>query len=318
MAVCTLANVQDAARGVLNDTQVSTGEIFNNAKLQPFFARAYRDMFRVLMGAGTRVTHIVYVVLPANTTVLIPRVAPYYITDMAEPELVEQRLATNSIAITSTSAATPITITTTSPHGLGSNGLVVAGQIYGVQGTMESWGNWFATITGASTLTLNGSSAGVAGTGGYFYGQSTQQFTEVTPIDLPNQGIDGTPQQVIDCYLWANSQMNFRGANQDSELRITYYASGDPPSNTSTTIGIDDALDFLSIATAAHAAHSNGWYQMSESLREQAYGNTADDGRGGLLGKFLNIQVLAQQRGPVRRGQPFRSKRSKFGSYIFS
>lgn len=318
MAVCTLANVQDAARGVLNDTQVSSGEIFTNQKLQPFFARAYRDMFRVLMGAGTRVTHIVYVVLPANTTVLIPRAAPYYITDMAEPELVEQRPATNGIVLTDSSAATPIVVTTAFPHGLGSAGAVVAGQISGVVGTMDPWGNWFVTIRDANSFQLNGSMGGTAGTLGKFYPQSTQQFYEVPPIDLPNQGLDGVTQSVNDCYLWANSQMLFRGANQDTELRITYYASGDPPTNTSTTIGIDDCLDFLSVATASFAAHSNGWYQMSESLREQAYGRPEEDGRGGLLGKFLNIQVLALQRGPIRRGGPFRDKRSKFGNWIFS
>ncbi len=317
MAVCTVLDVNNGARAWLNDTQVSGGEIFTDSKLRPFYSRAYRDMYRNMMGSGSRVTHIVYAVLPAATTVLIPRAAPYYITDMAEPELVEQRPANNSIAIADTSATTPITCTTVAPHGLGGTGLVVAGQVTGVTLTMEPWGNWFATITSPTSFTLNGSMAGTVGLGGLFYAQSTQQFWPVAPIDLPNQGLDGNVQTVIDTYLWANSQFHFRGANTDTELRITYYASGDPPTANTTVINVDDCLDFLAVATASFAALSNGWASMAASLDEQAYGGPNEDRRGGLMGKFMNIQVLANQRGQQRRGLPFRDKRSKFGTYVF-
>ena len=316
MAICTLQNVFETARGHLHDTQVTGGETFQNSILQVQFNEPYRDMFRCLMGASKRVQRIVYVVLPANTTVLNPAAPPFLITDMAEPEMVEQRPATSAVAIASVDAGTPITVTTVAPHGFGGPGTIIAGQISGVSGTTAPWGNWFGTVTGASTFTLNGSmSDGTAGTGGSFYGASQQQFTEVLPIDLAQGGLDGTTSTCLDYYLWINEQMQFRGASGNVQLRITYYASGNPPTNSATNINIDDCLDFLATATAANAANSVGWWSMSDRLRERAYGDGGPQCTGGLLGKFLNIQVLALQRGPIRRQLPFRDKRSRFGNF---
>lgn len=317
MATCTLQQVYDDARGFLHDTQVSGGESFTNTVLQVSFGEPYRTLYNNLQGVSKRVQRIAYVVLPAYNSILIP--ANYGITDLSEPEMVEERPATTGIPLSTTSNATPIVVTSASPHGLGSTGAIVAGQVTGVAGTNASWGNWFATITGASAFTLNGSRTdGAGGTGGTFYGASTVQFSEVMPADLA-PAMDGQAQQYLGNYGWINEQLQFRGSVQNQQLRITYWASGDPPTSAGTNINIDNCRDFLAVATAANAARSVGWYQMADRLDLKAYTKSAGpmgEADGGLLGKFIAIQVMTMQRGPQRRALPFRDRRGKFGDFM--
>ncbi len=312
--VSTLQDVCDAARGALHDTQVAGGETWTNTLLQPHFNEAYRRLFTCLMGVSKRVQRVIYVNLPANTTVLIP--ANYNITDFGEPERIEERQAAAAVTITSTSNATPINVVATA-HGLGTTGQIVTGVVSGVASTTAPWGRWSATIVDANNFTLNGSRTdGTAGTGGTFTADSQLQWTEVLPLDLAIQGLDGTPQQFLGNYLWINEQLLFRGATGIQQLRITYWASGTPPTNANTVINIDNSIDFLATATAANAARSVGWAQMADALRFTAYGQSQDGCVSGQLGVFIQIQVAAQQRGPQRRRQPFRSRRPKYGSYV--
>lgn len=314
MATNTLQDVFDAARGYLHDTQVAGGETWQNSALQVHFAEPYRRLFSCLMGSSKRVQRIVYVNFPGSTTVLVPQ--NYAITDMSEPELIEERPATAAIAITNTGTATPIQVNAVA-HGLGSAGTMVEGTVSGVAGTTAPWGNWFVTIIDANNFTLNGSRTdGVAGTGGTFTVASTQRWCQVDPIDLAFQGLDGVPQQYLGSYLWINEQLQFRGAIGTQQLRITYWASGDPPTNANTTINIDNCIDFLALATAANAARANGWYPISDALMTRAYGATQDGCTGGALGAFIAIQVATLQRGPQRRRLPFRFRKSRFGDAV--
>lgn len=318
MANPTLQDVFDAARGYLHDTQVNGGEVFTNTALQQSFNQPYREMFSRLMGVSKRVQRITYVNLPPLTTILIP--SAYAINDFDEPEVIEERPAQNAIAIATTSNATPIVVATVSPHGLGSSGTQVEGTISGVSGTSGPLGLWFATIIDATSFSLNGSvTDGTAGTGGSFVPQSQQQYVEVLPIDLAEEGIDGLPGQYLGVYLWNSERLQFRGATGTQQLRITYWASGSPPTNANTVINIDNCIDFLACATAGNAARGVGWYQLADQLKEQAYGSPdAGQAAGGLLGQFVAIQVSTMQRGPQRRRAPFRPKRSRYGSYLIS
>lgn len=314
MARNTVNQVFDQVRGILSDTQVPSGEIFTNAYLPPHFAEPYRSMFARLAGASKRIQRVIGVVLPANTTALIPWT--YAITDLSDPEMVEERLAPNSIAISTTDTSTPIVVTTASPHGY-TIGSMNEGVVSGVNGTSAPWGNWFATATGANTMTLNGSASdGNAGTGGAFYPENNQQFTEVQPIDLTAAGLDGPPQGTLGSYLWINEMFQFRGCVNAVQLRITYYASGTPPTNPNFIIPIDNAIDFLATATAANAARSKNWDSKYETLRNQAYGDPSHPDEPSLLDLFWLSQVMSMQRGPARRQLPFRDKRFRFGSYM--
>ncbi len=315
MASCTLNDIFNDVRGFLSDTQVAGGEVFTNSYLPVHFAEPYRSMFKRLMGGSKRVQRVVYVVLPAYTTVLIP--STQAITDFYEPELIEERPAPSPIAIASTDTSTPINVTTSAPHGLGANGSQVLGQLSGVSGTFAPWGNWYALVTGATTFSLNGSASdGVAGTGGAFYVENNQEFVETTLIDQTAAGLDGAPQSTLGSVIWAQERLTFRGATQAIQLRITYNASGTPPTNPNYVITIDDCRDFLAVATAANAARSKGWMTMYGTFRDQAYGDPSHPDEVSLLDLFFNTQVLQAQQDSPRRLQPFRDKRSRFGSYV--
>lgn len=313
MATCTLQSVMDSARAYLSDTQVPGGEVFTNTVLQPSFEEAYRRAYRAMQGVSKRVQIVAYANLPANTTVLVP--SAFGMTDFAEPSVIEERPAQTPIAISTTSNTTPITVTTSAPHGLGAIGDVVEGTVGGVVSSTSPWGKWFATITDTSTFTLNGSVAGGStGSGGYWTTWSQLAFQPMLPVDLVGQGLDGVPQQYLGYYLWDNEQLQFRGASGVQQLRITYWASGSPPTLANQVIGIDDMRDFLACATAANAARSKGWYDIADMLKTTAYGaDQESDTMGGMLGDWIKIQVSTMQRGPQRRMLPFRGRRPRFG-----
>jgi hypothetical protein len=325
MANCSVQNILDDVRALLSDTQVVGGEVFTNNYLLgvtgsgtagsgSLFGEPYRTMFSKITGGSKRVQPNWLITVPANTTVVIP--ATYGILDFSEPEMLEERAAGSEIAIASTDTSTPINVTCSSPHGRGPNGSQVEGAISGVVGSYAPWGNWFATVTGATTFSLNGSgSDGVAGTGGAFWPSSQVPFTEVYPTDLVG-ALDGAPGACLGTYLWSNNRLQFRGATQAVQLRITYYASGSAPTNPSYVIPIDNCRDFLACATASAAARAKGWMQMSESLRNKAYGDPSHPEELALIDLFYMSQVLADQRGPQRRQLPFRNRRYRYGSYL--
>lgn len=317
MASPKLQEVFDQARVYLHDTQIAGGEIWQNAQLQIHFNEPYRRMFNCLMGVSKRVQRIVYANFGPNQTVLIPQ--NYGITDFAEPAMIEERPANTPIAIQVSSNTTPIIIQANG-HGLGAPGSIVEGVIGGVIGTTAPWGNWFVTVIDNNQFSLNGSATdGAAGAGGSFTTASQQQYVEVLPVDLAFQGLDGIPQQYLGNYLWINEQIQFRGSVGTQQLRITYWASGSPPTSANTTINIDNCIDFLACATAANAARANSWFQLADQLKFTAYGQAQEAaGNGGLLGEFVKIQVLTLQRGPQRRRLPFRDKRSRYGSAIIA
>lgn len=321
MAQCSVQNIFDDVRSLLHDTQVAGGELYTNNYLLTgyqsggvvgsgsLFGEPYRTMFGKLAGGSKRVQPNAYIVLPSNTTVIIP--STYNITDFAEPEMIEERPATAGITISSTDTSTPIKVTAPS-HGLTGQ---VEGTVSGVAGTAAPWGNWFATVIDGNTFSLNGSASdGVAGTGGAFYPSNTEPFTEVIPTRFAS-GLDGPPQGVLGNYLWSNGRLQFRGAVGPVQLRITYYASGSAPTNPNYTIWIDNCRDFLAHATAANAARSQGWDNVYQELRNKAYGDPTHPDEASLLDLFYMSQVLASQNDSSRQ-QPFRSHRYKFGSYL--
>ena len=314
MATVSLGQIYSDVRGLLSDTQITNGEIFPNSYFVSnanAFGEPYRSMFSKITGASKRVQRVVYIVLPPLTSVVIP--STYNIIDFAEPEMIEERPAPNAVTITGTDTSTPINVHAPG-HGL-SNG--TEGAVSAVAGTSSPWGNWFITVIDADHFTLNGSASdGVAGTGGSFYPASTQQFTELESIDLTVAGLDGQPNQVLGCYLWINEMLQFRGANTPVQLRITYYASGTAPTDPNYIINIDNCRDFLAVATAGNCAAAKQWFQMSDRLRRQAYGDPNYPETDGLLDLFYKGQILALQRGPARRQLPFRDRRSRYGSWI--
>ena len=319
MSTVTVGQIYADVRGLLNDVQIPGGEVFTNSYFinnPNAFGEPYRSLYARMIGGSKRVQRVVYVVLPAQTTVLIPET--YGIVDFSEPELIEERPAAGPpITVVSTSATTPIVVNAPA-HGLGTTGNVAPGQICNVLGTSAPWGNWYVTVIDADNFSLNGSMTdGIGGTGGFFFSQTQQPWSDVFPIDMAFEGLDGQPSQVLGNYLWINEQLQFRGASSAIQLRITYYASGTAPTNPNYVINIDNCEDFLAVATASNAAQAKGWYSMADKLRAQAYLGDPATSTPALIDLFFNSQVMASQRGPQRRQLPFRDRRSRFGSFIY-
>lgn len=300
----TFAAVCDLARAQLNDTDVSGGEIFTNSMLQLHREQAYRELYSAMSTMQVPdINRTVYWVVPAHTTRLSPQFQ-MGLNDFSEPVFVEERGNITVVNVTSTSNTAPIVVTTSLPHGLADNQNIT---IQGVTGTMAPWGRWYITVINNISFSLISSFGdGSIGAGGTAcYGQDP--FTEVVPL---LRTTDRAESDILYDYIWQDGMLLFRGASQVREIRITYRASGDPPSSTSVQLGLDDALNFLGTRTASLAAAQKQWIPTYERLARISCGPKMEpDGSGGQLRNFVNNMVVAMQRNQRQR-RSFRPRRN--------
>lgn len=311
--VNTLGEVLNTARAALQGGDTSPAYGLSNAVMQQFFNVAYPELWQIMAQVQTpRVRRDFFHYLPGYTTLFDPQAIG--ITDFGEPEWMEERGGVTAVDITGTSDATPIVVTTASPHGIGSN---VAVQIADVAGTTAPWGMWYSTLISPTTLSLNGSTApGAVGTGGKLM-FSSQRFQPMNPArDMP---LNSPINSCLGVWQWQDNALKFLGATEAVQMHITYWASAVPPTSVNTELSIDDCMAFLSTRVASLAAEARGWYEMSERLATRALGPSMQaDGSGGLLRGFLNIQVINMQRTEFRK-PPFRSNNAWNypGDYIY-
>ena len=309
----TLGAVFDTARSMLQggETTASTG--LSNAIMQQFFNVAYPELWQIMGQVQTaRVRRDFFHYLPAYTTYFDPQSVG--VTDFGEPEWMEERGGVTVVPISTTSNASPIVVTTTGAHGLASNTEI---QIAEVTGTAAPEGMWFGTVLSSTTLSLNGSvTDGSAGTGGSLMSTPDRFQPMSATRNIP---FNSPPSSFLRTWQWQDNALRFIGATQAIQLHVTYWASGVPPTNVNTTLGIDDCMAFLSTRVASLAARSRGWYQMAEELKVDALGpNKEPDGSGGLLRAWLNLQVINMQATEFRK-PPFRTNLAwNFpGDYIY-
>jgi hypothetical protein len=131
-------------------TQITDGT--GESVLSPDPPTSYKILVRTILPAGTRAPTIILSVIgqAAAWDATYPSLCSYTDTLMAGLLL---RLQTGANAITSTSNATPIQVTSTG-HGLVSGQTVV---ISGVTGSTTPNGTWTITRVDANNFTLNGS-----------------------------------------------------------------------------------------------------------------------------------------------------------------
>lgn len=310
MPVYTLQNVFDQARAILFDIQVAGGEVFTNTLLQPYFNESWRTVWSRLSGASRKVRKQTYILLPPYTTVCDP--TNYGVQDINSIVSMEEGDVNSMTGIVSTSATSPIVVTTAAPHGLGTNEHIY---IQDVSGTFAPWGDWFVFPLTSTTFSLIGSfTDGVAGAGGLVVTCGVQFQTMNSRIAMP----EGIPQTVLIDYLWQDGRLHFRGATTDRQLFIMYYSSGTPITVNTQLIGLDDSIDVVANLTAFSAADANGWENRAKNIYGKVYGGTAqgyDD--PGLMDLFIRRLALAEQSDETLRQLPYRPPRSRFGDYIF-
>lgn len=308
----TLQNVLDLARTLLNDNiAISTGEQWPNNLLIPHFAGPWRTAWAAIQDTSKVAQKIAYVILPANTTVMIPWAPPYNIPDFSEPHMMQQRLPGPTYPIVATDTSTPIKVQVSSTSPFNPLSEVI---VSGVSGSQAPLGLWYPTIVDGTHFSLNGSASdGNAGTGGEIITAGTQAWSPVYEADsLP----DVQPQQYIANFAWINQQLMFTPSVTNMALKITYWATGVPATNPNASLGMEDApVDFLATAMASNAARAQGLYTLSEKFFADAYGSEGKrDGSDGLLGAWIKVKSLEAQNVQHRR-LAFRPKKSRFGNF---
>lgn len=297
----TIQEIFDNSRALLQGGNTSSALGLGNAILQNFLNQAYTEMWQTMESVQVpRISREFYFLVPAYTSQVNPATAG--VTDMGEPQFMYERGGLTSVQIAETSNTTPVQVTTVGAHGLSSNADVTIGQVTGSQ---APWGRWFVTVLDSTTLTLNGSVAdGNAGIGGTLT-TSEQSFRNRPVAWLHEEEDRALGPQLFDC-LWEEGIFKFRGATEDAQIMVKYFANATLPANATTELAVAGADAFLAVRTASLAARSRGWYEMSSQLKQEALGASGDPNEpGGLLRSFLNIQVQGLARN-IYRKQPFR------------
>lgn len=307
----TVGQVLDLSRAKLGDEDI--GEAFGNDDLAPHLGTAYRTLIKSLdIGNTNLVTRRAYFVLPANTAAWAP--AQSGVDDFGSPEEDGVRMAeiaSQHTVIAVTLASDYADVQFSAAHGLSAGAQIC---LYGILGFRADRINDFWTVTtvpGADTVRLNGCVES---------GTYTSGGTGVVPsgeFGRPLQGLDDirnlSRTNAVGVYSWTGGLMRFAPQTTAKLLEVAYSLSGDPPKRESSTIYIDDSLDFLSTYTAYEAAKSIGATQAAGILLQSAVGSDNDeDSRGGHLGRLLNVAIQALNANVYQAGR-FRERRPRYG-----
>ncbi len=301
----TVAQVYTAARSVLGDTQTAAGEVFTDDILAPFLSYAYSELFKSLDNvASQRLRRTQYYNVPINTGFLAFSTAG--ISNMGELESIEERGSVTSWAISGAVAGSGVCTLTNAASTL------VTGQqaiVYGVGGLSDDVNSdWIVTVLSTTSTRLNGCAATGTYTSGGVLSYSSEEFNEVVPVTRITF-VDQTPQDVIGQYALQTGALRFRPCSGVRQLRITYWLSGDAPTATTASIGIDDSLPFLMYRIAGLAGESKGMADRAIGYNNRAIGPLYDSQGmiGGILGQMLDAQTRDLQRLPSseRRMGPY-------------
>lgn len=306
-----VSQVYTATRSVLGDDQLSAGQVFTDTILQPKYTAAYAELFRALQGSSNpRVNQEAYYNVPINTGYLDPATAG--ISSLGEITLIEERGSVTSWAISNVVAGSALATVTSAATTLATGQQAV---VYGVGGlTSDVNGIWTVTVNSSTSTQLNGCTATGTYTSGGTLSYSAEEFTEMTPqgrIDWTDQ----SPTAAFLVYAWERDIIRFPPASGIRQLRITYTLSGDAPTATTASTGIDDCLDYLMYRIAGLAAESKGMLTRAAIYNMRAVGPRWDSEGipGGLLAQLLASGVRNLQRLPPsqRRPPPFGYNRRK-------
>jgi len=307
MADTSVEQVLSLAQDFIGD---SNGEITQT--LLSYFGVAYSELRNLSLKINAPpIVREAFFVLPAYTNILFP--SQLGVSDFAQPQQLWERGAIEGIEVTSVTDGTPIEVTTASPVVLASNNQV---QLNGITGA-PSWinRNWFVTLTGANTFTLNGSyqiESGFGtitpGAGENWTAQTSQQkFIPMSTIDYRPPG--NTVTETLGSWWWEDNALNFKGATIPRQIWIEYIADDSAPEVGTIGLYQGRELQFLAMATAARFETSARQMPAGPAHMLAAYGPSGQaDGSGGLL-RDLIVPTLCQMQQLPRRSGYFRPRR---------
>lgn len=304
MADCSVADVLTKAMSILGDPD---GEI--TQEIVDDFGTSYLDHINLLNKiSAPEITRDMYFTVPANTGAI--SVATLGMDDFSQPQQLWERGNVATAAITGTTDGTPITVTFP--------GAVPPGpqiELQGIQG-VPSWVNrdWYITVTGAHTCTLNGSVlCGANGSGGTAQ-WSNEPFAKMQPSDSVPFAGPQLNQSVFGSWRWQDNWLYVPACSQPRQLWIQYTANSVPPA--SGVIGLCEGreLNSLAYSTGAYFAPKRGIAQGPQ-LAARAWGESGiPDGSGGLIRELIT-PILLQDQTVQRVSGLFRSRRFPVVTY---
>lgn len=123
---------------------------------------------------------------------------------------------------------------------------------------------------------------------------SSEDFMPVEIVDKLQQG---QSSDVLGEVVWRLDALYFIGATTERQLRITYYASGSPP--TSGSVGVDDSRNYFGARIASIVGPPKGHLVDARELRAEA-----DMYLRALVDPMLkNMQTVKVQQSPFRVGE---------------
>jgi hypothetical protein len=302
--------VYSAVRAHLSDDEIAAGQVFTDAKIQPFYKAAYSVLFRAMQNwQNPRVRREWFYNLPANTSVLAPATAG--ISNMGEIESIEERGIDSSFSVVNAVPGSGLLTITSDPHSFSTGDQVVVTGVGGISDDIN--GIWTITVSNGTTFTLNGCTATGTYTSGGVASKSAEEFSELDQKDRI-ESVEA-PSDELGEFAWMGDVIRFRPCSKQRQLRIVFTLSGNAPTSTTASVGIDDSLDFLAAYTAYLAALAKGKRTTAMAMKELSIGYPQDGGYGGLLGQFLEAGVLALQNQQWVR-PPFRDPRSNIPKII--
>ena len=298
-----VSEVYDATRSVLGDDQVAGGEVFTDGLLQPKYTAAYAELFRAMQGAqNPRIRQEAYYNVPALTGYIDP--ATMGVTSLGEIEALEERGNVTSWAISGVTPGSGVATVTSAATTLASGNQAV---VYGVGGVSDDInGIWTVTVNSATSTQLNGCTASGTYTSGGVLSYSTEEFLAMTPQQRLDW-VDRAPTSNFLIYAWERDIIRVPPSSAIRQIRLTYTLSGDAPTATTASTGIDDCLDFLMYRIAGLAAESKGMLDRAVTYNLRACGPRWDNEgvAGGLLGQLLTAGIRNLQRlPPAQRRSP--------------
>jgi len=171
------------------------------------------------------------------------------------------------------------------------------------------------------TTSLTPAQIGLGDWGDYIYLAerpygSTDQYRDLVPVErLPVRPASDR----LGVFMYANDTFNFTAATQAIDLQVKYDSSGTAPTNDSTTITVDGALNFLANFAVGVTGQRKGYDEIAQRCMIRAVGSRYEDGViGGELYRLVVPRVRSRQkvqiapkpysafnRFPVRRAVPY-------------
>ncbi len=312
MSVPLVSDVFTGARSVLGDTKTAAGEVYTDAILAPHFSSAFDELYRALAAASSPfIDEHGYYNVPSNTGYIDPALAG--IENLGQIQAVAERGTITAYSITGVAISTgSCTLTVTPSTTLATGNQAVVYNVGGISFDIND--EWTVTVLSPTSIRLNGCTATGTYTSGGVLSTSSEQFQEMLAVkDFEQSGI--TPSTIFQIYDYERGIIRVPPVSNIRQIKISYLISGDAPTATTASVGIDDSLEFFKYRVAGQVSFAKAMVARAQMYNNRAVGPKweSEGTPGGILGSLIMNSVRNLQRLPPdqRRTPPWRVHRTR-------